>query len=84
MKKLKSAIFIICLIFSLTPFCLGDEVLEIIKSLQEKVDNLQELDEQKEVRIAALESTNTMLVTEVQSLAMKLKEAQKNITESKV
>ena len=84
MKKLKSTIFIICLIFSLTPFCLGDEVLEMIKSVQEKVDTLQELDNQKERRIVALESTNTMLVTEVQSLTMKLKEAQKNLTESKV
>ena len=63
MKKIKITIFTICLIFSLAPFCIGDEVLEMIKSIQEKVDTLEELDLQKERRIAALESTNVMLVT---------------------
>ena len=84
MSKLKSGIFLICLILSLTPFCLGDEVLEMVKAVQERVNTLEDRDEQKELRIAALEATNTELVAEVQSLGIKLKEAQKNLTESKV
>ena len=83
-SKFKNAIFVICLIFSLTPFCLGDEVLEMIKVVQEEVNNLKESDQLKEQRIAALEATKIELVTEVQNLGMKLKQAQKNLTESKV
>ena len=84
MSKLKSTIFVICLVFSLTQFCLGDEVLELIKVVQEKVNTLEERDQQKEERIAALETTNIELVTEVQNLGLQLKQAQKNLTESKV
>ena len=72
MSKLKSTIFITCLIFSLAQFCLGDDVIE------DKVNNLEESDQQKEQRIADLEAKNIELITELQNLGIKVEEAQKN------
>ena len=72
MSKLKNIIFITCLIFSLAQFCLGDDVIE------DKVNNLEESDQQKEQRIADLEAKNIELITELQNLGIKVEEAQKN------
>ena len=72
MSKLKSTIFITCLIFSLAQFCLGDD------NFEEKVNNLEESDQQKEKRIADLETKNIELITELQNLGIKVEEAQKN------
>ena len=72
MSKLKSIIFITCLIFSLAQFCHGDDVIE------DKVNNLEESDQQKEQRIADLEATNIELITELQNLGIKVEQAQKN------
>ena len=95
MVKLKIPALIISLIFSLTQFCIGDDVLlEIMKvvtelkeenkALAKKVNTLQELDQQKEHRIVMFESKNNKLFKYIKSLDKTLKEAQQNITESKV
>ena len=95
MVKIKIPALIISLFFSLTQFCIGDDVLlEIMKvvtelkeenkALAKKVNTLQELDQQKEHRIAMFESKNNKLFKYIKSLDKTLKEAQQNITESKV
>ena len=72
MSKLKSIIFINWFIFFLAQFCLGDDGFE------EKVNNLEESDQQKEQRIADLEAKNIELITELQNLGIKFEQAQKN------
>jgi len=72
MSKFKSIIFITCLIFFLAQFCLGDDGFE------EKVNNLEESDQQKEKRIADLETKNIELITELQNLGIQFEQAQKN------
>ena len=54
------------------------------KALAKKVNTLQELDQQKEHRIVMFESKNNKLFKYIKSLDKTLKEAQQNITESKV
>ena len=81
MRKLKSTIFTICLVLSITQFSLGDDVLEMIRVIEERFNAFEESEHQKDERIAALETTNTELVTEVQNLGMKLKKALMNLTE---
>jgi len=72
MSKFKSIIFITCHIFFLAQFCLGDDGFE------EKVNNLEESDQQKEKRIADLETKNIELITELQNLGIQFEQAQKN------
>ena len=95
MAKFKIPALIILLFFSLTQLCRGEDVLlEIMKvvtvlkeenkALAKKVNTLQELDQQKEHRIVMFESKNNKLFKYIKSLDKTLKEAQQNITESKV
>ena len=95
MVKLKIPALIISLFFSLTQLCIGDDVLlEIMKvvtelkeenkALVKKLNTLEELDQQKEHRIVMFESKNNKLFKYIKSLDKTLKEAQQNITESKV
>jgi len=72
MSKFKSIIFITCHIFFLAQFCLGDDGFE------EKVNNLEESDQQKEKRIADLETKNIELITELQNLGIQFEQSQKN------
>ena len=56
MRKLKSTLFTICLVLSITQFSLGDDVLEMIRVIEERFNAFEESEHQKDERIAALES----------------------------
>ena len=90
MGKMKFALLFNISILSFVPFCCGDQLLDMIKAVQEENESLSktvkiliEKDEIKESRISLLEQQNIELATEVESLSLKLKESQKNISETR-
>ena len=74
--------FFILLLFCYIPLSLGDEVLDIINTLDGRVLKLEEQNQSKERRIHNLEMTNLELVTAIQVFDIKLRESQEQLNVS--
>ena len=71
--------FFVLLLFSYVPLSLGDEVLDKINAMEGRVLKLEEQNHSKERRIHNLETTNLDLVTAIQALDIKFREAQEQL-----
>ena len=72
MCGLRNRTFFIIWTFSFLNFCSGEDILERMAAIEEKVEKLQEQNIQKDRRIGKLNSINRELVTEVQALRVSL------------
>ena len=72
MCGLRNRTFFIIWTFSFLNFCSGEDILERMAAIEEKVEKLQEQNIQKDRRIGKLDSINRELVTEVQALRVSL------------
>jgi len=72
MNNLGNFVCILFLIFSVNSMCHGDDVLERIKAVEERVFTLEDENLKKDKIIVTLVSQNTELSTHLQSLSQEL------------
>ena len=83
MSNLGNFVCILFLIFSVNSMCHGDDVLERIIAVEERVFTLEDENLKKDKIIVTLVTQNIELSTHLQSLSQELREAKENWNEAK-
>ena len=83
MSNLGNFVCILFLIFSVNSMCHGEDVLERIKAVEERVFTLEDENLKKDKIIVTLVTQNTELSTHLQSLSQELREAKEKWNEAK-